>query len=129
MKFFHRVTKLRIYGAVIAMVLLALPVRIGANCADDLADLLGYTIVAVSTVAGDFEGADFDKPVKLENGMVFEFSTYSYTYSYRPRAAVLARNFTQEELTKMGVKQLPAGSVTLYKLLIRDRSYSVRRIR
>jgi hypothetical protein len=81
-------------------------------------DLVGYTCIDCSNVVGDFEGADFDKPIKLDNGMVFEFQEYNYTYSYRPEVAVF-------------YKQLSYGgrNYNLYKLLIEDDIYDVVRIR
>jgi hypothetical protein len=84
---------------------------------------------AVSTVRGDFEGADFDKPVALDNGMIFEFTTYSYTYSYRPTAVVLALVITPEDLRKRGISKVPDQPITHYKLLVEDELYDVRRVR
>jgi hypothetical protein len=84
----------------------------------DACDLVGYTCIDCSNVVGDFEGADFDKPIKLDNGMVFEFQEYNYTYSYRPEVAVF-------------YKQVSYGgrNYNLYKLLIEDEIYDVVRIR
>lgn len=96
---------------------------------DDLAELVGYTMVAFSNVRGDFEGADFDKPVALDNRMVFEFTTYNYAYAYRPAVAVFARTLTPEEIQRFGGKNIPKKPITLYKLVIEDDVYDVRRIR
>jgi len=97
--------------------------------ADALAGLVGYTIVAASTVAGEFEGADFDKLVKLDNGMVFEFQEYSYTYSYRPTAVVLARTYSLEEMRQWKLKAVPTRPMTRYKLVVEDEIYDVVRVR
>jgi len=97
--------------------------------ADDFTELVGYTIIAVSNVRGDFEGADFDKPVGLDNGMIFEFTTYSYTYAYRPTAVVFARRIGPEELQGQGGPKAPGRAVTFYKLLVEDEIYDVRRVR
>ena len=88
--------------------------------ASTLSELVGYTVVATSNVVGDFEGADFDKPVKLDNGMIFEFHTYSYFYEYRPDVIVFAKTV-----------QYQGRSVTLYKLMIADEDevFDVTRIR
>lgn len=98
------------------VVLLFLPLlsRSDTLNGDTLARLVGYTIVASSNVKGDFEGADYDKPVALDNGMIFEFTEYSYTYSYRPTAVVLAK---------------AVQSFTIYKLIVDDEIYDVRRVR
>ena len=39
--------------------------------ADDFDDLVGFTVIARSHVSGEFNGADFGKSVRLDNGMVF----------------------------------------------------------
>ena len=59
--------------------------------AGEFDDLVGYTVVACTHAAGELEGADFDKLVKLDNGMIFEFQTYSYFYAYRPDVVVFGK--------------------------------------
>ena len=83
-------------------------------------ELLGYTIVACTNASGEVEGADFDKLIKLDNGMVFEFETYDYFYAYRPDVVVLAKTFEYQ-----------GKAVTLYKLVIEDEDevFEVRRVR
>jgi len=82
--------------------------------AEDLEELVGYTIIASSNVAGDFEGAEYDELVELDNGMIFRFNEYDYSYSYRPTAIVLA---------------FPYKSIVFYKLIIDDEIYDVDRVR
>jgi len=90
-----------------------------AGCdASDLSEIVGYTATASSNVTGEFEGADFDKPVKLDNGMIFEFTEYHYSYSYRPDVIVFAQSVTYE-----------GRSMTLYKLFIDDELYDATRVR
>jgi hypothetical protein len=100
------------------VLLLALVLSAHAIEVDDLDELEGFTLVVKSTVVGDFEGADFDKLVKLDNGMVFEFQSYNYEYAYRPSAAVFARALKYQ-----------GKAVSLYKLVIEDTIYDVMRIR
>lgn len=86
-----------------------------------LSELVGYTIVASTNATGEFEGADFDKLVKLDNGMIFEFHEYDYFYEYNPDVIVFAKNIT-----------LPDGrTFTDYKLVISDDDevFDVTRIR
>jgi hypothetical protein len=113
--------------------LLALSVLLATSLqaleADDLADLVGYTIVVASTVSGEFEGADHDKLVKLDNGMIFQFTEYRYTYSYRPSAVVLARTVTTEELRKLIPSRIHTKPLILYKLIVEDEIYDVIRVR
>jgi len=79
---------------------------------EEMTQLSGYKYVGDSTVSGAFEGADFDKAVKLDNGMVFLFQTFGYTYTYRPSALIFQY-----------------GNSSMYELLIDDEAYSVKRIR
>jgi hypothetical protein len=110
------------------MALSLLGVRsVAAIDADDLDELLGYTMVAYSYVSGDFEGADFDKVVKLDNGMVFEFMEYSYAYAYHPSVAVFADEVTVEEARTYG--QELTVPLVLYKLVIDDDIYDATRLR
>jgi hypothetical protein len=87
----------------------------------ELAQLVGYTIIDSSSVTGDFEGADFDKVVKLDNGMIFEFQSYDYFYAFRPEVVIFAKKVT-----------LSTGKDFInYKLVIEDGDevYDVIRIR
>ena len=93
--------------------------RSSADCdASDLTDLVGYTAIASASVPGEFEGADFDKTVKLDNGMIFEFLEYNYTYSYYPDVVVFAKSATYR-----------GRELLLYKLLIEDQLYDAMRLR
>ena len=116
-----------------AVLILLLFVLIPKLCvaldASDLEELLGYTMIASTHVQGDFEGADFDKPILLENGMLFQFSEYNYAYDYRPYVAIFARTFTPEELRKAGVRNVPVKPFTVYKLVIDDEIYDAVRVR
>lgn len=97
----------------------SLVTRRGMLCsASDLEEIVGFTATASTNVAGDFEGADPDKPVKLDNGMIFEFTEYQYNYSYRPDVIVFARQTTFEGRT-----------MVLYKLLIDEDLYDATRVR
>ena len=82
--------------------------------------LMGYTVVACTHATGEVEGADFDKLIKLDNGMVFEFETYDYFYAYHPQVAVLSKTV-----------QFQGKPLTVYKLIIGDEDevFDVHRIR
>jgi len=88
--------------------------------ASQFGELMGYTVVACTNGTGEIEGADFDKLIKLDNGMIFEFETYSYFYAYHPDVVVFAK-----------ATQYQGKSITLYKLIIEDEDevLDVRRIR
>jgi hypothetical protein len=94
--------------------------RTWAIDASQFNELMGYTVVACTNATGELEGADFDKIVKLDDGMIFEFRTYSYFYAYHPDVVVFAKT------VEHGGK-----SVTLYALVIEDEDevFDVIRIR
>ena len=95
----------------------------------DLKELEGFTLLSTTKVSGEFEGADPDKSVTLDNGMIFKLSGYSYSYSFRPSVAVFAKTLSPEEMARIGVKEVPTTSVTLYSLIIKDRIYTAYRVR
>jgi hypothetical protein len=110
-----------IFAFVIFVSLALLPSSSYGLDASNLGQLVGYTIVASTNTTGNFEGADFDKVVKLDNGMIFEFHEYDYFYEYRPDVIVFAKAIT-----------LPSGrTFTDYKLVISDEDevFDVTRIR
>jgi hypothetical protein len=59
--------------------------------ASDFSGLEGWTVAAVTTVEDDFEGCDFDKKIKFDNGWTLTCSSYSYSYAYRPDAVIFTR--------------------------------------
>src|ERR1700730_655256 len=84
----------------IASLLVALQCR--AVDTEELRQLVGFTVIAVTEVPGEFEGGDFDKTVKLANEMVFEFMSYGYMYAYQPATAVFAKKLSPEQQAKLG---------------------------
>jgi hypothetical protein len=107
------------------LVVMALAIGLSPLCyaidASTLGELVGYTVVASTNASGTLEGADFDKLVKLDNGMIFEFQSYDYFYEYHPDVIVFAKTMTP-----------PSGkSFTSYKLVIgdEDEAFDVIRIR
>ena len=59
--------------------------------ASDFSELEGWTVAAVTNVRGDFEGCDFDKRIRFENGWTLTCSGYSYSYAYHPDAVIFAK--------------------------------------
>ena len=103
----------------VLIILLSVPLSRAID-ADQFDELDGYTVVACTHATGELEGADFDKLIKLDNRMIFEFQTYSYFYEYRPAVVVFARTM-----------QYQGKTMTLYKLLIggEDEVFDVIRVR
>jgi TonB family protein len=81
--------------------------KIEASCEERACSL-----IAESYVKGSFEGSD--KPIVLDNGMIFEASNYHYHYAYHPEATVLVTRFR---------------GVALYKVIIDDEIYDCHRLR
>ncbi len=59
--------------------------------ASDFSGMEGWTVAAVTTVRGDFEGCDFDKRIRFDNGWTLTCSGYSYSYAYRPDAVIFSK--------------------------------------
>lgn len=81
-------------AAYAALAMLILPASSHALDASDFEDLVGWTIAASTQVRGDFEGCDFDKKIRFDNGWVLTCSEYSYSYSYRPSAVIFVKSFS-----------------------------------
>lgn len=59
--------------------------------ASDFRGLAGWTVAAVTTVRGDFEGCDFNKLIQFDNGWNLTCSGYSYSYAYHPDAVIFTK--------------------------------------
>lgn len=66
--------------------------------ASDLEDLAkdGYAVIEETQADGEFEGCDYDRRIKLNNGLVFVCQTYSYSYAYMPEVLILKHIRTGE---------------------------------
>lgn len=84
----------------VAAILTSLSAPVLALDADDFSELEGYTVTAVTRVDGDFEGCEYDKKIKLQNGWVLSCQTYHYHYSYAPAVAVLTNDTGRGYLIK-----------------------------
>jgi hypothetical protein len=69
-----------------ALASLAVPAY--ADC--DRGALVGYTIVAQTSVSGAFHGCEHDRVIKYLNGMTTTCDEYSYGYAYEPDATLYA---------------------------------------
>lgn len=112
-------------AAWLAVLLAAVPSGVvNANASDVLSDFVGYTIVASKTVDAfvdkgkekkdGFEGCDHDRVIVFTDGTGVVCRTYSYTYSYRPKAVILAQQFNYQ-----------GKQFTRLKLVVGDKAYDV----
>lgn len=60
--------------------------------ASDFSKLEGYSVAAVTRIEGDFEGCEYDKVLKLQNGWFLTCQTYRYHYAYSPQVAILVND-------------------------------------
>jgi hypothetical protein len=99
---------LRILAALLSLLT---PVGLRANCADVLRQLEGWTILSVTSVDGEFEGCDFGRKIKLEDGSVLTCAEYNYTYSYDPDAVVFGKRVSINGHTFMSIRLIVEDEV------------------
>jgi hypothetical protein len=85
--------------------------------ASDFSGLEGWTVAAVTNVRDDFEGCDFDKRIRFDNGWTLTCSEYSYSYAYRPDAVIFVKSI-----------ELRGRSYWMVKALIDDEFYEMQAI-
>ncbi len=95
--------------------------------ADDFDEVKGYTVVDVTHASGTFDGANYDKLIELDNGMIFRFSEYKYHYAYRPYVVVFGKHYDLDEVKQFYPEA--TTSFTSYKLLIDDDFYNANRVK
>lgn len=83
------------------LILMSLSAPANALDVDDFNDLEGYTVTTVTHVEGEFEGCEYDKKIKFQNGWVLTCQTYNYHYAYSPSAAILTKDVGQGYVIKM----------------------------
>ncbi|MBA3613391.1 MAG: hypothetical protein H0W49_10885 [Nitrospirales bacterium] len=100
----------------------------GADLADKLDDLVGYTIVAEKTIVGwyddneheegSFNGCSYERVILFQDNTGLTCAEYGYMYAYRPKAIILA-------------KQSKIGEHAYYdiKMVVGDEIYDMRKIK
>lgn len=92
-----------------------IPVSAIADC--DLDYVVGYTLIASKYVDGfykdgekksGFEGCDYDRIIIFDDGTGVRCTTYSYTYSYHPKAYIFSNGSS--------LKMCVGSSSTLYSI-------------
>lgn len=96
---------------------LVVPAGSFAIDASDFSQLEGWTVAAVTQVRDEFKGCDFDRRIRFANGWVLTCSTYSYSYSYMPDAAIFIKSFNYQN-----------RAYWMIKVLIDDEFYEMRPI-
>lgn len=83
------------------LLLLILSIDLFSDCLDVLEDNKGWTIIDVKTIEGykdekgkmvdSFEGCDYDRKIFFTDNSYVICRTYSYHYTYRPKAVLLGK--------------------------------------
>jgi len=103
--------------------LAALPIY--AKLADDLNDLVGYTITASKTINrwyddekgnDTFEGCDHGRVIVFDDNTSLTCAEYGYQYVYRPTAIILTRKITAKGKSFYDIK-----------MVVGDKVYNMRR--
>lgn len=85
--------------------------------ASDFSDLEGWTVAAVTQVTDEFEGCDFDRTIRFDNGWEMRCNTYFYSYAYRPDAVIFVKSV-----------QYQGQGFWLTKVLIDDEFYEMQAV-
>lgn len=98
--------KARMNRVVISVLLLAATMPAYGFRAFDFFGMEGWTIAAVTQVEGDFEGCDFDRSIRFDNGWRLTCGGFSYTYSYRPDAVIFVKTIQFRGRSYWAIKAL-----------------------
>ena len=93
-----------------------------ADTIDKLSDLEGFYVLKVKTIDGwmdkdkkqkksGFEGCDWDRVIIFEDGTTATCRTYSYSYSYRPKAALFVKPMTHNGTNFFSIKMLVGSDI------------------
>ncbi len=97
-----------------------------ADCADELENLEGYTIVAVKTIEGwydddekddsSFNGCSHGRVIVFTDGTGLTCAEYGYMYAYRPTAIIFAKEISWK-----------GKSFHDFKMMVEDEVFDMRR--
>jgi hypothetical protein len=96
--------------------------------ASELASIVGYTAIACAIAEGDVDGGEDGELIKLDNGMIFEFTEFSLVDEYMPEVIVFERIITPKEAKELHNREIPEP-LSIYTLLIGDELVNVIRVR
>ncbi len=119
--------RLGVFAAVlVATALTLLPERGAADLADELENLVGYTIIDTKTIVawhdddeqeeGSFNGCSHGRVIVFTDGTTLTCAEYGYQYAYRPTAIILAKKITYR-----------GKSFYDFKMVVGDEVYDMRR--
>lgn len=72
----------------------------------DFSDMVGWTIAAVTSVQGEFDGCDFDRKIKFSNDWVLVCKSNSNANLLQPEAVIFTKEFKHQGNTYWVIKAL-----------------------
>jgi hypothetical protein len=98
----------------VALSLAALPpLSDGQVEVSKLGELVGFTVVADTNIQGEFEGPDFDRVVKLDNGWVLSSTNTTTFMSTTPKSSSLPGKLARWSYTKSGSREAMTRTISL----------------
>ena len=79
---------------ILVIIICSIPCSMASRA--DWEDLIkdGYAVVYTTYIDGyDFDGCDWDKWYKFQNGLKFQCQEYNYHYSYNPKVYILMNRY------------------------------------
>ena len=114
---------MKLIVSILVIVFAAIPAY--ADLADELEELVGYTIIASKTVErwydeneedDSFNGCSHGRVIVFTDGTALTCAEYGYQYAYRPTAVILAKEITYQ-----------GKSFYDFKMVVGDEVYDMRR--
>lgn len=109
------------YIKLFLIILLLIPVYAVADFADELDDLIGYTIVDSKTIVSwydddereenSFHGCSYGRVIIFQDSTSLTCAEYGYMYAYRPTAVILVKEFKYQEKSFYDIKMVVEDEV------------------
>ena len=120
LKNFKALHTVKIFMSLVASLVFSSVVQ--ADTLDKLSDLEGFYVLKVTTIDGwmdkdknqkksGFEGCDWDRVIIFDDGTTATCRTYSYSYSYRPKAALFVKPMTHNGTSFVSIKMLVGSNI------------------
>jgi hypothetical protein len=111
---------MKIFSLIFALIFFLAALPASAKLADDLNDLVGYTITASKTInrwyddkKGDdtFEGCDRGRVIVFDDNTSLTCVGHGYQYVYRPIAIILTREITSKGKSFYDIKMVVGNEI------------------
>ncbi len=89
-----------------------------ADVASKLRDVVGFTVISISSIRGTFNGCEHGRPIALEDGRILICESYGYQYAYAPSVVLFGKRMTYG-----------GRDYVMMKMLVEDEIYDMRATR